>query len=81
MHLEQEVCRLQWDVGFVIGTTLEIGVQLQRLLDVYDQLFKTRVRDTPSVGLTRSTQTVTLRSIQTVTFGYTQTDFCSPYKQ
>ncbi|CAL8321736.1 unnamed protein product [Lota lota] len=42
MHLEQEVCRLQWDVGFVIGTTLEIGVQLQRLLDVYDQLFKTR---------------------------------------
>ena len=43
-HLEQEVCRLQWDVGFVIVTTLEIGVQLQRLLDVYDQLFKTRVR-------------------------------------
>ncbi|KAG7264494.1 hypothetical protein CRUP_020632 [Coryphaenoides rupestris] len=42
MHLEQEACRLLWDAGFVITTMLEIGVQLQRLLDVYDQLFKTR---------------------------------------
>uniref|UniRef100_A0A3B3CZA3 Nuclear pore complex protein Nup155 n=1 Tax=Oryzias melastigma TaxID=30732 RepID=A0A3B3CZA3_ORYME len=40
--LEQEVCRLKWDVGFVTSTMLEIGVQLPRLLEVYDQLFKTR---------------------------------------
>lgn len=41
--LEQEVCHLNWDVGFVTATMLEIGVQLPRLLEVYDQLFKTRV--------------------------------------
>ncbi|XP_016886592.2 nuclear pore complex protein Nup155-like [Cynoglossus semilaevis] len=40
--LEQEVCRLNWDVGFVAFTMQEIGVQLPRLLEVYDQLFKTR---------------------------------------
>ncbi|XP_068430633.1 nuclear pore complex protein Nup155 [Clinocottus analis] len=40
--LEQEVCRLNWDVGFVTVTMQEIGVQLPRLLEVYDQLFKTR---------------------------------------
>ncbi|XP_016110935.1 nuclear pore complex protein Nup155-like [Sinocyclocheilus grahami] len=40
--LEQEVCRLHWDVGFVTFTMQEIGVQLPRLLEVYDQLFKTR---------------------------------------
>ncbi|XP_076020291.1 nuclear pore complex protein Nup155 [Genypterus blacodes] len=40
--LEQEVCRLNWDVGFVTATMQEIGVQLPRLLEVYDQLFKTR---------------------------------------
>lgn len=40
--LEQEVCRLNWDVGFVTCTMLEIGIQLPRLLEVYDQLFKTR---------------------------------------
>uniref|UniRef100_A0A8C5EGR8 Nuclear pore complex protein Nup155 n=1 Tax=Gouania willdenowi TaxID=441366 RepID=A0A8C5EGR8_GOUWI len=40
--LEQEVCRLHWDVGFVTSTMQEIGVQLPRLLEVYDQLFKTR---------------------------------------
>uniref|UniRef100_A0A8C6MDC4 Nucleoporin 155 n=1 Tax=Nothobranchius furzeri TaxID=105023 RepID=A0A8C6MDC4_NOTFU len=40
--LEQEVCRLNWDVGFVSSTMLEIGVQLPRLLEVYDQLFKSR---------------------------------------
>lgn len=37
------MCRLNWDVGFVTSTMLEIGVQLPRLLEVYDQLFKTRV--------------------------------------
>ncbi|XP_056593188.1 nuclear pore complex protein Nup155 isoform X1 [Triplophysa dalaica] len=40
--LEQEVCKLNWDVGFVTFTMQEIGVQLPRLLEVYDQLFKTR---------------------------------------
>uniref|UniRef100_A0A8C7S643 Nuclear pore complex protein Nup155 n=1 Tax=Oncorhynchus mykiss TaxID=8022 RepID=A0A8C7S643_ONCMY len=40
--LEQEVCHLNWDVGFVTFTMQEIGVQLPRLLEVYDQLFKTR---------------------------------------
>ncbi|XP_072227693.1 nuclear pore complex protein Nup155 [Leuresthes tenuis] len=40
--LEQEVCRLNWDVGFVTSTMQEIGVQMPRLLEVYDQLFKTR---------------------------------------
>lgn len=41
--LEQEVCKLNWDVGFVNFTMQEIGVQLPRLLEVYDQLFKARV--------------------------------------
>lgn len=41
-YLEQQVCSLGWDVGFVTYTMLEIGVQLPRLLEVYDQLFKTR---------------------------------------
>lgn len=41
--LEQEVCKLNWDVGFVTFTMQEIGVQLPRLLEVYDQLFKARV--------------------------------------
>ncbi|XP_065120565.1 nuclear pore complex protein Nup155 isoform X1 [Paramisgurnus dabryanus] len=40
--LEQEVCKLNWDVGFVTFTMQEIGVTLPRLLEVYDQLFKTR---------------------------------------
>uniref|UniRef100_A0A4W4F627 Nuclear pore complex protein Nup155 n=1 Tax=Electrophorus electricus TaxID=8005 RepID=A0A4W4F627_ELEEL len=40
--LEQEVCKLTWDVGFVTFTMQEIGVQLPRLLEVYDQLFKAR---------------------------------------
>lgn len=43
--LEQEVCKLNWDVGFVTSTMQEIGVQLPRLLEVYDQLFKARVRE------------------------------------
>lgn len=45
--LEQEVCWLNWDVGFVTSTMQEIGVQLPRLLEVYDQLFKTRVHAVP----------------------------------
>ncbi|XP_017679081.1 PREDICTED: nuclear pore complex protein Nup155 [Lepidothrix coronata] len=40
--LEQQVCSLNWDVGFVTYTMQEIGVPLQRLLEVYDQLFKAR---------------------------------------
>uniref|UniRef100_A0A8C6YMQ4 Nucleoporin 155 n=1 Tax=Nothoprocta perdicaria TaxID=30464 RepID=A0A8C6YMQ4_NOTPE len=40
--LEQQVCTLNWDVGFVTYTMQEIGVPLQRLLEVYDQLFKAR---------------------------------------
>uniref|UniRef100_A0A8C8GPQ0 Nuclear pore complex protein Nup155 n=1 Tax=Oncorhynchus tshawytscha TaxID=74940 RepID=A0A8C8GPQ0_ONCTS len=40
--LEQEVCRLNWDVSFVTFTMQEIGLQLPCLLEVYDQLFKTR---------------------------------------
>lgn len=46
--LEQEVCKLNWDVGFVTFTMQEIGVQLPRLLEVYDQLFKARVWGTRS---------------------------------
>uniref|UniRef100_A0A8C0R1F0 Nucleoporin 155 n=1 Tax=Canis lupus dingo TaxID=286419 RepID=A0A8C0R1F0_CANLU len=37
--LEQQVCTLNWDVGFVIQTMNEIGVPLPRLLEVYDHLF------------------------------------------
>lgn len=37
---------MNWDVGFVTSTMQEIGVQLPRLLEVYDQLFKTRVQAT-----------------------------------
>ncbi|XP_026721600.1 nuclear pore complex protein Nup155 isoform X2 [Athene cunicularia] len=40
--LEQQVCTLNWDVGFVTYTMQEIGVPLPRLLEVYDQLFKAR---------------------------------------
>ncbi|XP_056146577.1 nuclear pore complex protein Nup155 [Lampris incognitus] len=40
--LEKEVCRLDLDPGFVTHTMQEIGVQLPRLLEVYDQLFKAR---------------------------------------
>ncbi|KAJ7399498.1 hypothetical protein BTVI_114420 [Pitangus sulphuratus] len=40
--LEQQVCSLNWDVGFVTYTMQEIGVSLPRLLEVYDQLFKAR---------------------------------------
>uniref|UniRef100_A0A8C6JV44 Nuclear pore complex protein Nup155 n=1 Tax=Melopsittacus undulatus TaxID=13146 RepID=A0A8C6JV44_MELUD len=40
--LEQQVCTLNWDVGFVIYTMQEIGTPLPRLLEVYDQLFKAR---------------------------------------
>ncbi|XP_007065800.2 nuclear pore complex protein Nup155 isoform X1 [Chelonia mydas] len=40
--LEQQVCSLNWDVGFVTYTMREIGVPLSRLLEVYDQLFKAR---------------------------------------
>uniref|UniRef100_A0A8C0B305 Nucleoporin 155 n=1 Tax=Buteo japonicus TaxID=224669 RepID=A0A8C0B305_9AVES len=40
--LEQQVCILNWDVGFVTYTMQEIGVPLPRLLEVYDQLFKAR---------------------------------------
>ncbi|XP_061215354.1 nuclear pore complex protein Nup155 [Neopsephotus bourkii] len=40
--LEQQVCALNWDVGFVTYTMQEIGTPLPRLLEVYDQLFKAR---------------------------------------
>ncbi|XP_010154801.1 PREDICTED: nuclear pore complex protein Nup155 isoform X1 [Eurypyga helias] len=40
--LEQQVCTLNWDVGFITFTMQEIGVRLPRLLEVYDQLFKAR---------------------------------------
>ncbi|XP_010081760.1 PREDICTED: nuclear pore complex protein Nup155, partial [Pterocles gutturalis] len=40
--LEQQVCALNWDVGFVTYTMQEIGVPLPKLLEVYDQLFKVR---------------------------------------
>uniref|UniRef100_A0A672U7H6 Nuclear pore complex protein Nup155 n=1 Tax=Strigops habroptila TaxID=2489341 RepID=A0A672U7H6_STRHB len=40
--LEQQVCTLNWDVGFVTYTMQEIGTPLPRLLEVYDQLFKAR---------------------------------------
>ncbi|OXB79178.1 UNVERIFIED_CONTAM: hypothetical protein H355_006637 [Colinus virginianus] len=38
--LEQQVCTLNWGVGFVTYTMQEIGVPLPRLLEVYDQVFK-----------------------------------------
>ncbi|XP_066473036.1 nuclear pore complex protein Nup155 isoform X2 [Tiliqua scincoides] len=41
-YLEQQVCCLNWDIGFVTYTMQEIGVPLPRLLEVYDQLFKAR---------------------------------------
>lgn len=46
--LEQQVCTLSWDVGFVIRTMNEIGVPLPRLLEVYDHLFKSRVSQIPT---------------------------------
>ncbi|KAM4708363.1 nuclear pore complex protein Nup155 [Discoglossus pictus] len=40
--LEQQVCTLNWDVGFVTYTMQEIGVSVPKLLEVYDHLFKAR---------------------------------------
>ncbi|NXU47237.1 NU155 protein, partial [Turnix velox] len=40
--LEQQVCALNWDVGFVTYTMQEIGVPLPKLHEVYSQLFKAR---------------------------------------
>ncbi|MEE6458037.1 hypothetical protein FKM82_000160 [Ascaphus truei] len=40
--LEQQVCTLNWDVGFVTYTMQEIGVPIPRLLEVYDRMFKAR---------------------------------------
>eukprot|EP00061_Rhincodon_typus_P013386 g39726.t1 len=41
-YLEQQSCVLSWDTGFVTFTMQEIGISLPRLLQVYNQLFKTR---------------------------------------
>lgn len=41
-YLEQQVCSLNWDVGFVTYTLQEIGVPIPRLLEVYDHLYKAR---------------------------------------
>ncbi|KAM9329214.1 nuclear pore complex protein Nup155 [Gastrophryne carolinensis] len=41
-YLEQHVCTLNWDVGFVTKTMLQIDVPIPRLLEVYDHLFKAR---------------------------------------
>lgn len=62
--LEQEVCRLNWDVGFVTSTMLEIGLQLPRLLEVYDQLFKTRVGRFFSTTLTLTHVKITTNFFQ-----------------
>ncbi|NXN93474.1 NU155 protein, partial [Rhinopomastus cyanomelas] len=40
-YLEQQVCNLNWEAGFVTQTMQEIGVPLPRLLEVYNKLFKT----------------------------------------
>ncbi|XP_066568276.1 nuclear pore complex protein Nup155 isoform X2 [Amia ocellicauda] len=59
--LEQEVCRLNWDVGFVTYTMQEIGVQLPRLLEVYDQLFKTKCPGIVGPGGSPTEQRITER--------------------
>ncbi|XP_041042883.1 nuclear pore complex protein Nup155 isoform X1 [Carcharodon carcharias] len=41
-YLEQQSCVFNWDTGFVTFTMQEIGISLPRLLEVYNQLFKTR---------------------------------------
>uniref|UniRef100_A0A8C5LJD4 Nuclear pore complex protein Nup155 n=2 Tax=Leptobrachium leishanense TaxID=445787 RepID=A0A8C5LJD4_9ANUR len=41
-YLEQQVCILNWDVGFVTYTMQGIGVPIPKLLEVYDHLFKAR---------------------------------------
>ncbi|KAM5193375.1 nuclear pore complex protein Nup155 [Mantella aurantiaca] len=41
-YLEQQVCTLHWDVGYVTKTMQEIDVTIPRLLEVYDHLFKAR---------------------------------------
>ncbi|KAG9488421.1 hypothetical protein GDO78_007954 [Eleutherodactylus coqui] len=43
-YLEKQVCNLNWDVGFVSQTMEEIDVSIPKLLEVYDHLFKERVR-------------------------------------
>ncbi|XP_053557191.1 nuclear pore complex protein Nup155 [Bombina bombina] len=40
--LEQQVCILNWDTGFVTYMMQEIGVTIPKLLEVYDHLFKAR---------------------------------------
>ncbi|XP_075040329.1 nuclear pore complex protein Nup155 [Mixophyes fleayi] len=41
-YLEQQVCTLNWDIGFVTQTMQEIDVPVTKLLEVYDHLFKAR---------------------------------------
>ncbi|KAM8961578.1 nuclear pore complex protein Nup155 [Pelodytes ibericus] len=41
-YLEQQVCTLNWDVGFVTYTMQGIDVSIPKLLEVYDHLFKAR---------------------------------------
>ncbi|XP_063310057.1 nuclear pore complex protein Nup155 [Pelobates fuscus] len=41
-YLEQQVCSLNWDVGFVTYTMEGIDVPISKLLEVYDHLFKAR---------------------------------------
>ncbi|KAM4809382.1 nuclear pore complex protein Nup155 [Rhinophrynus dorsalis] len=41
-YLEQQVCALNWDVGFVTYTMQEIMVPIPKLLEVYDHMFKAR---------------------------------------
>ncbi|XP_072272710.1 nuclear pore complex protein Nup155 [Pyxicephalus adspersus] len=41
-YLEQQVCTLNWDVGYVTQTMQEIDVTIPKLLEVYDHLFKAR---------------------------------------
>ena len=41
--LEQTGARLEWDLGFVHQTLLEVGVAITTLFSVYDRLFKAKV--------------------------------------
>ncbi len=43
-YLERWSCELQFDVTFVFKTLQDIGVTVSKLHEIYDRLFKTKVR-------------------------------------
>ena len=42
--LEQHSCQRRWEVEFVYQCLLEVGVSVRALFDIYNKMFKAKVR-------------------------------------